>query len=199
MPATGLFFVALVLVSMAEAQTYRYWIEPCEAAETTCLPGDVELAEWALAAWRSAADGRLVLERTDRRGNAHIRVIWAGAAHGLYGEARPIVVDGKRHGAEVYVRPDLRALGPAINAAGSRDPLFRETVVYLTCLHEIGHALGLRHTCEYDDIMYSFGCGGDVLEYFQRYRSKLRNRSDIAARSGLSPHDRELLRRLLTR
>ena len=29
--------------------------------------------------------------------------------------------------------------------------------------------------------MYSFGFGGDIVEYFERYRRQLGNRNDIAA------------------
>ena len=94
-------------------------------------------------------------------------------------------------GAEVYVRPDLRAMGPDIFAAASQDGLLRDTIVYLTCLHETGHALGLAHTANFADIMYFFGYEkGDVKEYFDRYRRKLRGREDIVKNSGISPQDR---------
>ncbi len=86
-------------------------------------------------------------------------------------------MDGKR-GAEVYVRPAPLSL--------NEDKLLRDAVVYLTCLHETGHALGLPHTAAFDDIMYSFQYGGDIPEYFARYRHKLRTRDDIGRKSGLS-------------
>jgi predicted Zn-dependent protease len=78
-----------------------------------------------------------------------------------------------------------------------RDPLFRDTVVYLTCLHESGHALGLPHTAQFADIMYSFGFGGDIVEYFGRYRRELSSRQRIQDHSGISPADREKLAALL--
>ncbi len=189
---------AALLLPPAAAETYLYWIEPCTRAGTACRPGDVQLAEWALEAWRSAGAGRLILKRATHREQAHIRIRWAGGQEGLYGEARPIVVDGRR-GAEVFVRPDLRSLGPAIAAGGRGDRLFRDSVVYLTCLHESGHALGLRHTCDFDDIMYAFGCGGDVLEYFRRYRRRLKERDDIRRVSGISDGDRRRLAAALDR
>ena len=34
--------------------------------------------------------------------------------------------------------------------------------------------------------MYFFGYGGDIVEYFMRYRSKLQSRADIPKYSGLS-------------
>jgi len=67
--------------------------------------------------------------------------------------------------------------------------LLRDSIVYLTCLHELGHALGLSHTRDFRDIMYYFGYGGDVVEYFGRYRAQLHARIDIAAVSGLSDSD----------
>ena len=78
------------------------------------------------------------------------------------------------------------------------DPLLRDTIVYLTCLHESGHALGLRHTDQFDDIMYSFQYGGDIPEYFGRYRRKLMKREDIRKNSGLSMADRSTLLSILS-
>ena len=63
--------------------------------------------------------------------------------------------------------------------------------MYLTCLHESGHALGLEHTRSFADIMYSFQYGGDIPEYFGRYRRKLQTREDIRKNPGLSAADRE--------
>ncbi len=110
------------------------------------------------------------------------------ANFGLYGEMRPIIVDGER-GAEVYIRPDMEALGEQIAERSREDALFRDAVVYLTCLHELGHALGLEHTADFADIMYYFGFGGDIPGFFGRYRDKLNIREDIAGESGLSDGD----------
>jgi predicted Zn-dependent protease len=168
----------------------RYWIEPCTRAETACQKSDVQLGEWAMQAWQTASDGKLHLEKTDRITQANIRLHWADSEQGQYGETRPFVTDTMR-GAEVYVRPDLRAMGSDIFAAASQDGLLRDTIVYLTCLDETGHALGLAHTADFADIMYFFGYEkGDVKEYFGRYRRKLRGREDIVKNSGISPQDR---------
>jgi hypothetical protein len=59
-----------------------------------------------------------------------------------------------------------------------------------------GHALGLEHTSTFDDIMYFIGYGGDITEYFARFRRELRERSDIATTNGLSPADVGRLRAL---
>jgi hypothetical protein len=77
------------------------------------------------------------------------------------------------------------------------DRLLRDAIVYLTCLHESGHALGLSHTAVFEDIMYSFQYGGDFNEYFGRYRRKLESRADIAKNSGMSGADRARLIEIL--
>jgi len=174
------------LAARSPAATLRYWIEPCSKPETGCLAADAQLAEWALEAWQDATGGRLAFEKSPDRERAHIRVNWAGGNQGLYGEARPIVVDGIR-GAEVYVLPP---------AEMPQDPLLRDTIVYLTCLHETGHALGLAHTAGFADIMYSFQYGGDIPEYFGRYRRELAARVDIRKHSGMSLDDRKRIAQL---
>ncbi len=186
----------LWLLLAAPAEQFPYWIQPCASPESRCEARDPELAQWALEAWQRASAGRLALTRAPEEHKARIRIYWVAGFGGNYGEMRPVVVEGRR-GAEVYVRPDLAQLGPEIAAAGRRDPLFRESIVYLTCLHETGHALGLSHTAAYDDIMYFFGYGGDIVEYFARYRRKLVSRDDIRKHSGISAADRARLTALL--
>jgi hypothetical protein len=157
----------------------HYWIEPCSAS-LPCRPGDPELARWAIEAWQRAGGGKFVL-RAGSREEAQIRVLWVDGREGLYGETR---------GGEVYV---------VTPAAASADPLLRDAIVYLTCLHETGHALGLGHTANFADIMYSFQYGGDIPEYFGRYRRKLKSRQDIRKNTGISPDDRLHLEQILRR
>lgn len=166
----------------------RYYVEPCTRPATGCQANDPQLAQWAMEAWQKAAGGALKVERVTKREDAQIRILWADGQSGQYGETMPIMVGGKR-GAEVHVRPDMSALGPDISSATRSDALLRDAIVYLTCLHESGHALGLAHTGGFADIMYTFQLGGDIGEYFGRYRRKLMGRADIAKNSGLSPAD----------
>lgn len=182
----------MVLAACSAAETFTYWIEPCTKPEAECESTDEQLAEWALGAWAKASSGNLDFVRSPLS-KARIRLYWAAAGNrGLYGEARGITVDGKP-GAEVDIRPSLHALGHKVEGAGTDDKLFRHTVVYLTCLHETGHALGLPHTRSFADIMYSFEYGGNILEYFGRYRRKLQKRDDIQNFSGLSSDDERRL------
>jgi hypothetical protein len=145
------------------------------------------LARWALSAWQAASGGKLQFIESKDKAHALLRIVWADQTDGLYGEAVPIMVDGHR-GAQLNVR---------IADGGIKDALLRDTIVYLTCLHESGHALGLPHTAAFADIMYSFQYGGDIPEYFGRYRRKLTNREDIRKFSGISDADRTRLTEVL--
>jgi hypothetical protein len=170
-------------------------------ADGTGKPGfhssDSELARWALQAWqRSAANGLHFAAAPES--SALIRVYWAGPDSGEYGETRPIVVGGQQ-GAAVFIRPDMDSLGEEIARHARADTLLRDSIVYLTCLHELGHALGLTHTRDFRDIMYYFGFGGDIVEYFGRYRSQVHARNDIAGVSGLSEDDVKRIRAIYGR
>jgi hypothetical protein len=170
------------------ALVLTFWVEPCaRPVEMACRPEDADLAVWALEAWAKASGGALQFVREAREQQALFRFYWAGARPGLYGEARPIEVKGKR-GAELYIRP-------AVAPGGDR--LLRDVIVYLTCLHESGHGLGLGHTRDFDDIMYSFQFGGDLDEYFARWRRKLKSRDELRSMGGYSPSDQQRLQRAI--
>jgi hypothetical protein len=195
------FLAAAGAATLGAVEPYSWWIEPCTTAAakaTGCQAGDAALGQWALEAWQRESGNAITLSKSPGEEHARIRIHWVGGTDGLYGETQPTTVDGRR-GANIYVLPNLTTLGPDIAAAGSNDPILRDTVVYLTCLHESGHALGLPHTRSFADIMYAFGYGGDIVEYFQRYRRQLRTRDDIPAHSGISDSDRATIRRVLAR
>ena len=181
-------FALYSFVPSAFAADTPYWIEPCTNPATSCMAGDVQLARWAFEAWQAASQGKIKFVAAPDREHALIRLVWATPELGLYGETMPFIVDGRR-GAQIYVR--------IVNPEND-DKLLRDTIVYLTCLHESGHALGLPHTKGFDDIMYSFQYGGDIAEYFGRYRRKLSRVDDLRQNSGLSPADRSKLLEILT-
>lgn len=158
---------------------------------------DRDLALWALGAWERASGGALHFASA-AASDASIDIHWVPAAAGEYGEMRRTMKNG-RAVADVYIRPDVDALGPDIASAARSDPLMRDTIVYLTCVHEIGHALGLSHTSNFADIMFFFGYGGDIPEFFGRYRRQLRSRADIERVSGISDNDVARLRTLYPR
>jgi hypothetical protein len=157
--------------------------------------GDRELAEMALAAWSRESGGRLKFVPVAQEANALVRVRWISAADGLYGETQRTTVNGKP-GAIVNVSPSVAGLGEPVATMASKDRLLRDTIVYLTCVHETGHALGLQHTRSFEDIMYAFGYGGDIVEYFSRYRRNIKVRTDITRFSGVSPGDVMVLKSL---
>jgi hypothetical protein len=185
----SLAFAFVFVSTLSAADTYAWWADPCTpelARSTSCQSGDAQLAQWAFEAWQRESNGALKFTKAESPERAHIRLHWVNANSGLYGETEPILVNGKR-GANIYVVPSV---------AGPTDPLLRDAIVYLTCVHESGHALGLSHTRSFADIMYSFAYGGDIAAYFGRYRDLLHTRSDIALHSGISDNDRTVLRAL---
>ena len=153
---------------------------------------DRELAQWALEAWAEQAAGVFTARAVPER-EAVVRVYWPAPGDQLFGEMRPLVVNGRR-GAAVYITTDMLALGPDLAVRARQDPLWRDAIVYLTCVHELGHALGLPHTSDFRDIMYSFAHGGDIVEYFARYRRQLKTRADLRPVSPFSAADVQQLR-----
>ena len=154
--------------------------------------GDRVLAEWALEAWARQTNPSLEMVPGPEE-SATIRVYWVAAGEGMYGEMRARMVEG-RLAADVFVHPDTESLGLDIAQRGRIDPLFRDTVVYLTCVHELGHAFGLPHTGAFSDIMYTFQYGGDFVAYFMRFREKLDAWDDIRLASPFSGADSGMFR-----
>jgi hypothetical protein len=164
-----------------------YWI-----ADVTPGSGATEqdrtMARWALDAWGAQATPPVRFVEGDR-GTATIRVFWTPLIGGTYGETRARRIEGRR-GADVFVRPDTEGLGSDVAAVAAGDPLYRDTIVYLTCVHELGHAFGLLHTRAYADIMYTFQWGGDIVAYFRRFREQLADRGSIPEADPFSDGDR---------
>ncbi len=170
-----------------------YFIAP-GLAKLGYRPADAQLAEWALAAWSRATGGVLCFYPAEGT-KALLRIYWSPVKDGLYGQMQAIPVD-KRRGGEVYVRPRLDELESRFLPVAERaqaDPLFRDTVVYLTLVHEIGHVLGLVHSPEPTDAMYY---GGDPLAYFENYRRRIHRRADIMRFPGLSATDLHRVQRM---
>jgi hypothetical protein len=162
------------------------WLDAREA------PTDADdLVTRALATWTRASDGRVVLQKTAARDRARIRVRF-DRADGLYGETSPRIdrATGLIASADVLIAGDI---------AG--DALQQHIVIYLTALHELGHALGLPHTGAFDDIMYSFSRPDDGARYFGGYRRRLRTSEDIGTEraTGLSSADIATLKALYDR
>jgi hypothetical protein len=178
-----------LLALVTAAEPFPYYIAPCvRPAETGCQAADADLARWALEAWAKASRGKLDVTAAKTAGEARIIVLWGESTGGQYGEAEPFRLRDGRVGVRLHIRP--------VNRPGG-DPLLRDTIVYLTVLHESGHAFGLRHTANFEDIMYSFQYGGDLGEYFARYRRKLARREDMPRHSGIAAGDLKQLEAIL--
>ncbi len=172
---------------------------PYSIGDGANVPGfetaDRALARAAFAAWSRESEGRLRFIEAESEDEAQIRLVWIAADQGLFGEMRRFQA-GDKVGAYVHVMPDVTQLGPELARRSREDRLLRDTIVYLTCVHELGHAVGLDHTRNFADIMYSFAFGGNIVEYFLRYRRLLNSSADIRRHSGLSPNDVQVLRNL---
>jgi hypothetical protein len=148
--------------------------------------GAEALVERAMTTWTEAAERRFTLHKTAAN-DANVRVQFV-SGNAIYGEARPRVgLTGDIISADVHINGDV-----------SGDAMDRRIVVYLTALHELGHVLGLPHTDEFSDIMYSFRRPDDGARYFGAYRRRLRTMEDIgsARATGLSESDLAALRAL---
>ena len=69
---------AFVLLSAVE---YRYWIDPCVPAESSCKPGDPELAQWALEAWERVTAGGVKFIKSSNRPGVRPRYRRLAAMH----------------------------------------------------------------------------------------------------------------------
>jgi len=192
-PAIALLLATLMAQLPTGPQTVPYYISDGRGIAGFDA-NDTELAVYAMEAWARESGNRLKFTRASNEAEALLRVRWVAAGEGQFGEMQAI--PGTSNGAVVFVSPGVSAMGEPFASRAARDRLFRDTIVYLTCVHEIGHALGLKHTANFEDIMYYFGYGGDLLAYFARYRDKLQSRADIRRFSGLSANDIAVLKKL---
>lgn len=161
-------------------QVIGVWIDPIRRP-----PGAEAIVDRALKTWTDAAAGRVTLQMAPPR-EASIRFHFTPTGDGLYGGTAPVA--DPRTG--VMIRADIM-----VTTAAEYDALNRSIVIYLTSLHELGHALGLEHTDDVATIMYRFKESDEAPRYFAEYRTRIRSLEDIGSggATGLSAADVEAL------
>jgi hypothetical protein len=185
-----------VAFTASATEPWHYYVEPCRHPETGCRTSDPQLADWAFESWARASNGLLDWVRVKDPAKARLRVRWATVREGQFGETRRIRL-GDRTVTNLYVLTDVKQLGPDIERIALSDSLYRDSIIYLTCVHEAGHALGLTHTTAFEDIMYSFASGGSIRDYFGRFRKLLNEREDIRKQSPITRRDQNRLLAIL--
>jgi len=160
----------------------RVWIDPEQMP-----PNGDALVDRAMKTWTAAAAGRFTLVKA-WESTAPVRVHFFSADY-RYGVTAPRVNPATGY----IVKAEV-----AVAADAGRDALERQIIVYLTALHELGHALGLEHTEDINTIMYLFREPNDGEKFFGAYRRKLKTTDDIGSpnATGLSASDVMTLRKL---
>jgi Matrixin len=166
--------------------TVHVWVDARNAPASGVI-----LVQRAMQTWTDAAAGRIRLDAAPRSDGAGIRVHFL-RGDGIYGETMP-----HRDGRTGMI-DDAEVV---INSDAPDDPLLGRIIVYLTALHELGHALGLEHTDDFSTIMYRFRRPDDGARYFGAYRRRLQSIDDVgsALATGLAPADVAALRSLYDR
>jgi hypothetical protein len=167
----------------ATRATIPIWIE------SVGVPAEqLDMVRRAFRVWNDAADGAFRFAETSEFPSTGIRVRFV-RSDPSFGEAMPYLDD--RTGR--IVRADV-----VVTTERPGDQTHKLMVIYLTALHEVGHALGLAHTDDFETIMYQFKRATDAKRYFVAYRRLIESTRDIGAEkaTGLARADRAALRRL---
>jgi hypothetical protein len=190
----GSLLVTTVAAASAEGSPARWpagravplWIQKEWARER-----NRELVRLAVVNWQEAASGLLHFEESEEVPAEGLRIFFARDQPN-FGTARPVVDGGTG---------EIRSAVVIIASDPMGDRLQRDLIVYLTALHELGHALGLAHSERRGEIMFGFHEPSDAEWTFRAYRKKLRSIEDIGSARALAitDADRKAIRALYAR
>lgn len=160
-----------------------FWIENVNVPQD-----EREMVRRALRIWEKGTQGAFTFTEVDAFPSQGIRIRFINDDEN-FGETMPYLDTRTRE----IVKADV-----VLNRDIAGDALQRQMVLYLTALHEVGHALGLGHTERWGCIMYKFQRSTDPPRVFLGYRKKLRSEADIGSdqATGLADGDRQALHRL---
>ena len=148
-----------------------------------------ELVRLAVINWQEVAGDLLRFEESEEFPAEGLRIFFARDQPN-FGTAKPEVdaETGEIRSADVIIAPDPMG-----------DRLQRDLIVYLTALHELGHALGLAHSERRGEIMFGFHGPSDAEWTFRAYRKKLHSIKDIGSARAITDADRRAIRALYAR
>jgi tetratricopeptide (TPR) repeat protein len=110
----------------------------------------------AMAAWNAAGRGLIELSLVEDAPSANISVGWTGSIGGALGVTASSIGNQIIHKAEITIAVATDASGqPMPEETPATRQLFEahERMLREVCMHEMGHALGLRHSRRTEDIM----------------------------------------------
>lgn len=133
----------------SHCQGLRVYIEPCPQSQ------DMSLFWKAARQWEAASGGQVRFEPTSRPSEAQIKIAWSQQP--VFGRDFEVGHTDRKLKPPHWIDSATLTLvnQPAID--GQLSAQQQTSRLYVTYLHELGHALGLEHSRHKGDVMYHQG------------------------------------------